>query len=148
MRSIRVDVWKVVRFPLAGLLIAAPAAAWAQVPATVQLPTYSFFSVGTSVSVPDRGSAYLGGVNRASTGSSEFGIPLRPFGNRSYGSQRSASSPSTAVDTVQPSSVNMRLTTLLAASSSSTSRMWPGRRGNADGSSSSTRDGSSSTIGK
>jgi len=57
----------------------------------VQLPTYSFFSVGTSVSVPDRGSAYLGGVNRASTGSSEFGIPLRPFGNRSYGSQRSAS---------------------------------------------------------
>jgi hypothetical protein len=50
------------------------------------------FGVGTTVSVPDGGSTYLGGVNRSSSGSNEFGAPLTPFGNRSYGSQQSASS--------------------------------------------------------
>lgn len=62
-----------------------------QQPTTVQLPTYSYFSVGTTVSVPDRGSTYLGGVNRASSGMNEFGVPLMPFRNRSIGSERSAS---------------------------------------------------------
>ena len=46
---------------------------------TVQLPTYSFFSVNTTVTVPDRGSADLGGVNRVAEGRNEFGTPLLPF---------------------------------------------------------------------
>jgi len=70
--------------------------ALAQRPATsVQLPTFSQFSTATTVSVPDRGSAYLGGINRASDGRSEFGVPLlplRPFRNSAIGSERSASS--------------------------------------------------------
>lgn len=70
-------------------------AALAQGPATtVQLPTFSFFSTATTVSVPDGGSAYLGGVNRASDGRNEFGVPLlpfRPFRNSAIGSERSAS---------------------------------------------------------
>jgi len=56
----------------------------------VQLPTYSFFSTRTTVVVPDRGSAYLGGVKRARSGMSRFGAPLLPFGNRSLGFSRSA----------------------------------------------------------
>lgn len=61
----------------------------------VQLPTFSFFGTSTTVSVPDRGSVYMGGVNRASTGLNEFGTPLlpfRPFKNRAFGMERSASS--------------------------------------------------------
>src|SRR5207244_3656119 len=46
---------------------------------TVQLPTFTFFSVGTTVSVPDQGAAFLGGVNRASQGRNEFGIPGMAF---------------------------------------------------------------------
>lgn len=58
--------------------------ATAQQPATsVQLPTFSYFGVSTSVLAPDRGSAYLGGVNRAQSGSRQFGSPLLPFSNRS-----------------------------------------------------------------
>jgi len=60
---------------------------------TVQLPTFSFFSVPTTVSVPDRGSAYLGGIKRASSGRNEFGtpmLPFRPFKNTGIGSERSA----------------------------------------------------------
>ncbi len=80
------------------LLFAAPDAVTAQqLPSTVQLPTYSFFGVGTSVSVPDRGSAYLGGVTRASSGVSEFGVPLTPFRNRSFGSERSVANMSVSV---------------------------------------------------
>ena len=36
-------------------------------PTTVQLPTFSMFGVDTTVSVPDSGSTYLGGVDRASS---------------------------------------------------------------------------------
>jgi hypothetical protein len=57
----------------------------------VQLPRCSYFTVKTTVSVPDRGSAYLGGVNRAASGVNQFGAPLVPFGNRAAGSERSAS---------------------------------------------------------
>ncbi|MBL9081920.1 MAG: hypothetical protein JNK76_08960 [Planctomycetales bacterium] len=32
---------------------------------TVQLPTFSFFTISTTVNVPDRGSAFLGGVDRS-----------------------------------------------------------------------------------
>ena len=67
---------------------------------TVQLPTFQFFSVATTVVVPDRGSAYLGGVNRAAYGSNTNGVPglsLLPgvgrlFKNRGIGSEVSSSS--------------------------------------------------------
>jgi hypothetical protein len=42
----------------------------------IQLPTFHNFSVSTAVSVPDRGGAYLGGVNRAASGSVSRGIPF------------------------------------------------------------------------
>jgi hypothetical protein len=67
-------------------LVDSPSEAHGQV---VQLPSYQFFSTDSSVWVPDRGTASLGGVSRSSTGSNEFGPPLFP-GNRSYGSQTSA----------------------------------------------------------
>ena len=58
-------------------------------PATsVQLPSFSFFSVNTTVSVPDRGGAYLGGVNRARDGSWTRGFG--PLANRAIGGDRMA----------------------------------------------------------
>lgn len=76
----------------AGVVVCATAAqALGQQATSVQLPTFSYFGIGTSVSVPDRGSAYLGGVNRAQGDLRQFGAPLLPFGNRSMGSSRSAS---------------------------------------------------------
>ena len=41
----------------------------------VQLPTFHYFTVNTTVSVPDRGSVYLGGVKRGAIRSSSRGIP-------------------------------------------------------------------------
>jgi len=64
---------------------------------SVQLPTLSSFRAGTAVSVPDRGSVYIGGINRAADGRKEFGTPLLPLRNRSIGSERSASSMWTSV---------------------------------------------------
>jgi hypothetical protein len=60
-----------------------------QLPATtVQLPSFSFFTVNTTVSVPDRGGAYLGGIDRAREGSTTRGFgPLR---NRGIGAERAA----------------------------------------------------------
>lgn len=79
------------------LLVLDTGVAFSQQPTTVQLPTYSFFTTSTTVSVPDRGSVYLGGVNRAAAGRNEFGVPLLPFGNRSIGSERSAAGASVSV---------------------------------------------------
>lgn len=42
---------------------------------TVQLPTLRTFGVQTTVSVPDGGTAYLGGVNSARTGTATRGVP-------------------------------------------------------------------------
>jgi type II secretory pathway component GspD/PulD (secretin) len=42
----------------------------------VQLPTFQFFTVQTTVSVPDRGAAYLGGVSRAASGRASRGVPF------------------------------------------------------------------------
>ncbi len=53
---------------------------------TVLLPTQNRFSIGTTVSVPDRGGLYLGGVNRSQTGRIERGILGTPFRNRAIGS--------------------------------------------------------------
>jgi hypothetical protein len=44
----------------------------------VQLPTFSFFSVSTSVSVPDSGGVYQGGFNRARYGQNAAGFPVTP----------------------------------------------------------------------
>jgi general secretion pathway protein D len=54
---------------------------------TVQLPTYSFISVTTTVSVPDGGTVLLGGIKRLSEGRNEFGVPMLnklPYINRLF----------------------------------------------------------------
>ena len=61
------------------ILATAAAPVRAQPAVAVQLPTYSFFGMSTTVSVPDRGGVYLGGVNRAQSGLSEARSPLLPF---------------------------------------------------------------------
>jgi len=90
-----------VRLPLLWLTFALWAgSAPAQPQTTVQLPTFSYFTTVTTVSVPDCGGVLLGGVNRARSGSSEFGVPGlghlpfagRLFRNTSLGSERSAMS--------------------------------------------------------
>ncbi len=61
---------------------------------TVQLPTFHFFTLNTSVLVPDGGDAFLGGVNRATSGRNERGIPGlpgRPFTNTGIGGSTVAS---------------------------------------------------------
>ncbi len=81
---------------LAAMLVALGAGtALAQRPgSTVQLPTLSQFSVNTTVSVPDSGSGYLGGIGRGGFGGDEFGIPFgpgRPWRNSALGAQGSVS---------------------------------------------------------
>ena len=58
--------------------------------AVVQLPTYSHFSTSTTVSVPDRGGAWLGGVGRAASGSQVLGGPRSPFSPQGSGGNRGA----------------------------------------------------------
>lgn len=60
----------------------------------VQLPTFHFFTISTTVLVPDGGDVLLGGVNSASSGRIQRGIPGlpgRPFTNTSTGSSIGAS---------------------------------------------------------
>ncbi|MHB1037739.1 MAG: hypothetical protein ACYC35_25030 [Pirellulales bacterium] len=54
---------------------------------TVQLPTFSFVTVTTTVSVPDGGTVLLGGIKRLSEGRNEFGVPILnkiPYINRLF----------------------------------------------------------------
>jgi general secretion pathway protein D len=54
---------------------------------TVQLPTFSYVQVTTTVSVPDGGTVLLGGIKRLSEGRSEFGVPMLdkiPYLNRLF----------------------------------------------------------------
>ena len=86
----------VLSIAIASLGLFLPLQLWAQapqpqpqLPTTVQLPTFRFFTVNTTVSVPDRGAAYLGGISRAGDQSSTRGAgPLR---SRAISSGRSAS---------------------------------------------------------
>jgi general secretion pathway protein D len=43
---------------------------------TVQLPTFSYVNVSTTVSVPDGGTILLGGIKRLSEGRNEAGVPI------------------------------------------------------------------------
>jgi general secretion pathway protein D len=43
---------------------------------TVQLPTFSFTTVSTTVNVPDGGTVLLGGIKRLSEGRNERGVPM------------------------------------------------------------------------
>lgn len=78
---------------LIGCMLGLTNVAWAQ-GLTVQQPVVSTFSVGTSVSVPDRGSALLGGVGSARSSRSTTG-PFRS--GSSLGLERQAGSVSTSV---------------------------------------------------
>ncbi len=54
---------------------------------TVQLPTFIFTTVSTTVSVPDGGTILLGGIKRLSEGRTEFGVPMLskvPYVNRLF----------------------------------------------------------------
>jgi len=54
---------------------------------TVQLPTFSFTTVTTTVSVPDGGTILLGGIKRLSEGRNEQGVPMLsklPYINRLF----------------------------------------------------------------
>ena len=65
------------------IFISFATSAWAQ---TVQLPTQRVFSVGTTVLVPDRGSASLGGVSHARESAVTRGFGAAPLlGNRGSG---------------------------------------------------------------
>jgi hypothetical protein len=59
-----------------GLFAAGTTFAQNNAPTTVQLPTFSFFTVQTAVSVPDSGGAYLGGISRAYNSSTTRGLPF------------------------------------------------------------------------
>ena len=63
----------------------------------LQLPEFQYTTVNTTVSVPDRGSTYMGGVNRSAWGNSQAGVPMLPFQNRSFGRTTSATGMSTSV---------------------------------------------------
>lgn len=71
----------------------------------VQLPSFHTFSVATTVNVPDRGSAFMGGITRSSSGRNELGVPGlggipmlgRGFRNVGIGRDQSAAGMSTSV---------------------------------------------------
>ena len=65
----------------------APAATTVNAGTTVQLPTFNFVTVTTTVSVPDGGTVLLGGIKRLSEGRSERGVPILskiPYINRLF----------------------------------------------------------------
>jgi general secretion pathway protein D len=54
---------------------------------TIQLPTFAFTTVSTTVSVPDGGTVLLGGIKRLREGRNEFGVPglnKLPYINRLF----------------------------------------------------------------
>jgi general secretion pathway protein D len=65
----------------------APAAEDIIAATTVQLPSFSFVTVTTTVSVPDGGTVLLGGIKRLSEGRNELGVPMLnkiPYINRLF----------------------------------------------------------------
>jgi hypothetical protein len=57
-------------------LVALLASAESILAQTVQLPTFNFFGVSTTVSVPDHGTAVMGGNTTSFSGSNSRGLPL------------------------------------------------------------------------
>jgi hypothetical protein len=84
-----------------------------QVPTTVQLPSFSFFTVQTTVSVPDGGGAYLGGIGRGASGSTMRGIG--PLKNRASGSTRAASGVSVSATIIDREEIDRALLATAAA---------------------------------
>lgn len=80
---------------------------------TVQLPTFNFFTISTTVNVPDRGTMSLGGVNSAADGSRTNGVPglggAPGFGNRAIGSSRSAGNVSVGVTIIDLKEMDRQL---------------------------------------
>jgi hypothetical protein len=96
-------------FSLVSTAIAQP-----NVPATtVQLPSFSVFTVQTTVSVPDSGGAYLGGLNSGASNSSRFGIG--PFRNRGLSSTRAASGMSLSATIIDHDEIDRALLAEAAA---------------------------------
>lgn len=97
-----------------GFLASVISYASAQQPATtVQLPSFSVFTVQTTVSVPDRGGAYLGGLNSGASNSSRFGIG--PLKNRGLSSTRAASGVSVSATVIDHAEIDRALLAEAAA---------------------------------
>ena len=64
---------------------------------SLQLPTFGYSGVATSVSVPDRGAVITGGVNTSSSYYTESGSPLSPIRNRAWGHSTTSGTFSTHV---------------------------------------------------
>lgn len=98
--------------------VAASIACWPDATAraqVVQLPSYNFTTVGTTVSVPDGGAAYLGGIYRASEGSTTRGVPLIPFKNRAIGRSLGASTMSVTATIIDHAAMDEALLAEAAA---------------------------------
>lgn len=98
--------------------VASLVACWADATAraqVVQLPSYNFTTVGTTVSVPDGGSAFLGGIYRASEGSTTRGVPLIPFKNRAIGRSVGASTMSVTATIIDHAAMDEALLAEAAA---------------------------------
>src|SRR4051812_25435902 len=80
---------------------------------TVQLPSYSVFTVQTTVSVPDGGGAYLGGLKSGASNSSRFGIG--PLSNRGLSSSRSASGMSVSATVIDHAEIDRAILAEAAA---------------------------------
>jgi hypothetical protein len=96
------DRWFLRGVAIGALLAALPAVAMGQARlGTVQLPTFNFFTVNTTVEVPDSGGGVLGGVDSAASGCNQRGIPglgSRPFTNVAGGARGAAGSVSVTAE--------------------------------------------------
>lgn len=92
---------------------AAAQAPQPQAPTTVQLPTFRSFTINTSVSVPDRGAAYLGGVSGGGDSSTSRG--LGPLRSRATSSGRSTSSVSVHATIIDHAEIDRALLAEAAA---------------------------------
>lgn len=97
---------------LSVVLLAASSAS-AQQATTVQLPTFNFFTISTTVNVPNGGTMSLGGVNSAADGVRQNGVPglsgLPGLGNRAIGSSRGGSNMSVGVTIIDLKEMDRQL---------------------------------------
>ncbi len=97
----------------------------------IQLPTFKFFSVSTTVSVPVNGGVYLGGVKRAQYGMTSRGTPGlgkipgagRLFGNRGFASSHSATGASVTATIIDHEAMDAALLAEAAARRRGTVRL-------------------------